>query len=190
MTTAIEDKSKSRTEEKLKFVELRAQGQSYSTIAKSLHVSKSTLSAWNKELTEQIAEQKAERLRELYESYYMLKASRIEQLGSTLHLVNEALEQKELSEMSPGQLLDFKLKLIRELKDEYVDLDTETSANLNAEAIVMELQSLLKRLREGGVSVDHAYRETAVLSSALRAYETFTLEQKVNMLLSVLGGSK
>jgi len=169
-------------------VELRAQGQPYSQIARKLKVSKSTLSAWNKELKEEIAEQKAERLRELYESYYMLKEARIKQLGETLKLVNEALEQKDLSEMSAGQLLDSKLRLMRELRDEYVELDTETSANLNAEAILAELQNLLKRLREGSISIEQAFRETSVLSNALKAYETSTMEQKMNMLLSVLGG--
>lgn len=113
---------KARTDEKLQFVELRAQGQSYSRIATTLKVSKSTLSAWNKELKEQIAEQQSERLRELYDSYYMLKEARIKQFGETLKLVNEALEQKDLADLSTGQLLDSKLRLMKELKEEYVEL--------------------------------------------------------------------
>ncbi len=118
----------------------------------------------------------------------MLKEARIEQLGETLKLINEALEQKDLTQMPAEKLIDSKLRLMRELKDEYVELDTETSANLNAEAILVELQNLLKRLREGSIGIEQALRETAVLSNALRAYETSTLEQKMNMLLSVLGG--
>jgi len=184
----MSDGKKARTDEKLQFVELRAQGQSYSRIAKQLKVSKSTLSAWNKELKEQIAEQKSERLRELYESYYMLRESRIKQFGETLKLVNEALEQKDLAEMSPGQLLDTKLRLMRELKEEYVELDTETSTNLNAEGILMELQNMLTRLRDGSMDADQAHRETTILSGALKAYETATLEQKMSMLMSILGG--
>ena len=184
----MSDAGKARTEEKLQFVQLRAEGRSYSAIAKQLRVSKSTLSAWNKELKEQVAEQKAERLRELYESYYMLKEARIKQLGETLKMVNEALAQKDLSQMPAEKLLDSKLKLIRELKDEYVETDTETSENLNAEGILTELMNLLRRLREGNIGVDQALRETAVLSSALRAYETFTLDQKVKLLDSILRG--
>jgi len=180
------NRTETRTEEKLKFVELRAQGQSYSKIARSLKVSKSTLSAWNTELKEEISKQKAERLRELYKSYYMLRESRIKQLGETLKRVNKALDEKDLAELPIDKLLDFKLRLMRELKDEYVELDTRTSTELNAEAIATELLNLLKRLREGDINIEQALRENAVLNSALKAYETFSLEQKLRLLESVL----
>jgi len=180
------DTDKSRTEEKLKFVELRAQGYPYSKIATELKVSKSTLSAWNTELKEEIAKHKAERLRELYTSYYMVKEARIKELGETLERVDSALEQKDLAEMPIDKLLDFKLRLMKELKGEYVELDTETSINLNAEAILTELLNLLGRFREGDIDNSQALRETAILGNALKAYETSTLEKKFKLLESVI----
>lgn len=179
-----------RANDKLKFVELRAQGQPYSKIAKRLKVSKGTLTAWNTELKEQIAEQRSERLRELYDSYYMLKESRIKQLGDTLKQVNDALDKKDLSEMFPDKLLEYKIKLIQELKDEYIELDTETTTKLNAETILEELLNLLRRLREGDTNVNMASRETIILVNAMKAYENITIEQKLAKIEALLEGRK
>jgi len=179
-----------KTNDKLKFVELRASGLPYSKIATKLKVSKSTLSAWNTELKEQIVEQRSERLRELYDSYFMLKEARIQQLGDTLKSVNEALEKKDLAELSPDKLLEYKIKLIQELKDEYIELDTETTTKLNAETILEELLNLLRRLREGDTNINMASRETIILVNAMKAYENITIEQKLAKIEALLEGRK
>jgi len=179
-----------RANDKLKFVELRAQGLPYSKIATKLKVSKGTLTAWNIELKEQIAEQRSERLRELYDSYFMLKEARIQQLGDTLKSVNDALEKKDLAEMSPDKLLEYKIKLIQELKDEYIELDTETTTKLNAETILEELLNLLRRLREGDTNINMASRETIILVNAMKAYENITIEQKLAKIEALLEGRK
>ncbi len=179
-----------RANDKLKFVELRAQGLPYSKIATKLKVSKGTLTAWNNELKEQIAERRSERLRELYDSYFMLKEARIQQLGDTLKSVNDALDKKDLAEMSPDKLLEYKIKLIQELKDEYIELDTETTTELNAKTILEELLSLLRRLREGDTNINMASRETIILVNAMKAYENITIEQKLAKIESMLEGRK
>lgn len=177
-----------KTDNKLKFVELRAKGEPYLKIAKKLKVSSGTLTAWNNELKEQIAERKAERLRELYDSYYMLKESRIKQLGDTLKQVNEALKTKDLAEMTTGQLLELKLRLMQELKEEHIDLDVETNTELNAESILMELLNLLKRLREGNINNTTASRETYILVNAMKAYEDSTIEKQLEKIYALLEG--
>jgi transcriptional regulator len=179
-----------KADDKLKFVELRAQGQPYSKIAKRLKVSKGTLTAWNNELKEQIAEQRSERLRELYDSYFMLKESRIKQLGDTLKSVNDALEKKDLALLPIDKLIEFKIKLIEGLKEEYIELDTETTAKLNAETILEELLNLLRRLREGDTNINMASRETIILVNAMKAYENITIEQKLAKIEAMLEGRK
>jgi len=159
-------------------------------LRKRLKVSKGTLTAWNNELKAEIAEQRSEHLRELYDSYFMLKESRIKQLGDTLKSVNDALDKKDLAELSADKLLEYKIKLIQELKEEYIELDTETNPNLNAETILDELLNLLRRLREGNINNNMASRETIILVNAMKAYENITIEQKLARIESMLEGRK
>ena len=50
---------------KQQFIEARADGKSYSTIAGELHISKSTCTAWERELKDQIDALKKEQLNAL-----------------------------------------------------------------------------------------------------------------------------
>ena len=70
-------------EQKTEFIRLRAEGRSYSYIADTLHISKSTCSSWERELQDAIAELKQEQLNELYSSYAMTKEARVKKLGET-----------------------------------------------------------------------------------------------------------
>lgn len=180
-----------RNEEKLKFIELRAKGYPYSKIAQELNVSKGTLVTWNEELKDRIAELKQERLAELYDSYFMLREARITQLGETLRNVNEALEEKDLSELPADKLLEYKLRLMNELKGEFIELQgTNTGTNLNGEAILLELLTLLDRVRRGEITKEQALKENQILTNILKAYEVVNLEGKVEALEAILGGRK
>ena len=70
-------------EVKTQFIQLRAEGQSYSKIAKELNISKSTCTAWERELQAQIQELKANSYRNYTRSYYMTKEARVKRLGNT-----------------------------------------------------------------------------------------------------------
>jgi len=45
----------------------------------------------------------------------MVKEACITQLGETLNHINKALDQKDLNELSPDRLLDYKLKYINQI---------------------------------------------------------------------------
>ncbi len=176
-----------KNEKKTQFIEMRAKGYPYSIIAKEINVSKATLTTWNKELKDKITELKAEKLNELFESYYMLREARIKQLGDTLKNINTALEGKNLSDLSPDKLLDYKLKFINELKDELVEFqETKISTNLNADEIIGELVSVLERLRNGDITKDQALKENYIISSILKAHEALNLERKIDILLEIV----
>jgi len=106
------------TDTKNQFITMRAEGKSYSAIAETLHISKGTCTAWERELQEQITLLKQEQLDELYNSYYMTKEARIKRLGETLNRINDTLSNADLSKLSPDKLLDFKLKYTEALKEE------------------------------------------------------------------------
>ena len=80
-------------EAKNQYILLRAEGKSYDAIAHELHISKSTCSKWEQELGREIALQKAEQLKSLYESYYMTREARIKKLGGTLKNIEDAAKR-------------------------------------------------------------------------------------------------
>ena len=64
-------------ETKQEFIRRRANRESYATIADALNISKSTCSAWESELSAEIALQRQDNLNALYSAYGMTKAARI-----------------------------------------------------------------------------------------------------------------
>ena len=175
---------------KQKFIELRAEGKSYDTIAKSLHISKSTCTAWERELKDKIEVMKQEELKALYDSYHMTKEARIKRIGDTLERVDSALEKADLQEVAPEKLLDFKLKYTEALKEEYTGASSKVKLGneVNPKAILLALGDLLDRVRAGEVTTEQANRESLILSNLLKAYDTVELQAKYEELQAIVGG--
>lgn len=178
------------TEAKLKFIELRAKGQSYSEISKELGISKGTCSSWESELQDKIAELESEKLKELYQSYYMLREQRIKNLGDTLSKIDDVLDEIDLREVPAEKLLDFKLKYTEMLKREYIDLNRSTEINSRsaAEDILAEGIEVLNDLRKGRISEEQASREVKIISEILRGYQAVELEDRLELLETVING--
>lgn len=177
-------------ETKREFIRLRAEGRSYSYIAGQLHISKSTCTEWERELKAEIAELKQEQLNELYTAYGMTKEARIRRLGDTLGKIDEALADFDLSMLPEEKLLDFKLKYSEALKREYTGRETPYSFGGKVEArdIVNALGDLLERTRAGEITPEQAQRESGILATLLKAYETVEVKTKLDALEAVIGG--
>lgn len=177
-------------ETKTEFIRLRAEGRSYSYIADTLHISKSTCSSWEAELKDAIAELKQEQLNELYNSYAMTKEARIKKLGDTLDSINSALDGADLSEIPPEKLLDFKLKYTEALKGEYTGSGKpyQFKDNVEAKDIVVALGDLLNRVRSGEVTAEQASRESTVIANLLKAYDIVEVKAKLDALEAIIGG--
>lgn len=177
-------------EQRVNFIKLRAEGKSYHTISKKLNISKDTCSRWEQELKEQISELKAEQLQELYDSYYMVREARISQLGDTLNNINEALSKKELEELSPDKLLDFKLKYMETLKGEYIELNniTPIKPDYDAKDILNTLGEVLNGLRDGSISPEQATRESQLIGNILKAYDMVELKNRLDAIEAVIRG--
>jgi len=176
-------------ETKIEFIRLRAEGRSYSYIADTLHISKSTCTAWERELKNAIAELKQEQLNELYSSYYMTKEARIKKLGDTLDSINTALEGADLSQIPPEKLLEYKLKYMEALKGEYTGSGTPyqfTADKIEPKDIVAALADLLNRVRTGEVTPEQANRESTIIANLLKAYDTVEVKEKLNALESII----
>ena len=176
-------------EQKQEFIRLRAEGKSYTAIAKELEISKSTCTEWERELKEEISQLKKEQLEELYESYYMTREARISQLGDMLSKIDEALEKKNLEYVSTEKLLDYKLKYMEALKNEYIDTAPAIPLedNFNPKDIIIVLADLLRRIRNKEVGLDQASREITIIAGILKAYEAVELKDKLEALEGIMG---
>lgn len=175
-------------ETRSEFIRLRASGKSFDFIAKELSISKSTCSAWEKELKQAISDLKQEQLNELYDAYFMTKEARIKKLGSVLERIDDTLEHADLTEVPLEKLLDFKLKYTEALKAEYIQTANVDTFNgqVTADGILNALGSLLERVQRGEVSSEQANRESTILTNLLRAYDTVEINTKLDEINSVL----
>lgn len=189
-STTITASNDSRLDKQVRFIELRAQGQPYRTIAKELQVSKATLTGWDKQLAADIAKHKAERMQELYTAYGMYKEARIQKLGGALQKIDSELDNRDWSDITTDKLLDYKLKYTQALSTEYTPITGKdrSGQELNAATILKELDNLLERVQSGEVNKDQAQQELVILSGMMRVYEASALEDKVKKLERAIAG--
>jgi transcriptional regulator len=107
-------------ETKIKFIEGRARGLSYSRIAEELGTSKQTLINWSKELGTEISNLKAIELDALQEQFYVTRTKRIELLGRKLQALQNEADKRDLRFLPTAKLFDLLLKYSNALKDEEV----------------------------------------------------------------------
>lgn len=183
-TTTTKTEVMTRLDKQAEFIKLRASGQSLRAIANTLHTSKSTLSLWETELRAKIAQHKAERLRDLYDQYGLVKEARIQALGTALQNIDGELGKRDLSDVPTDKLLDYKLRYTSALTEEYIALDTRdnTGQELDTSEIMQRLDDLYQRVRNGETSKEQASGELIVLTGLMRAYEVTELEERVNKL--------
>lgn len=101
-----------KNEAKDQFVELRAKGNSYDKIAKTLGVSKSTLLNWSKDLSIAIDNERNVAMDAIYDKHRLAKQHQMEMLGIQLSSVRSELEKRDLSEVPTDKLLNMQMKLL------------------------------------------------------------------------------
>jgi hypothetical protein len=181
-----------REQKKSQFVQLRAKGLSYAKIAKELRVSTGTLTNWNQELQEEIAQAKAMELEALQEEYFVLKEGRIRLLGGQLRAIQEEISGRDLSKVSTERLMDLQLRYFGELKTEYVATPAEDriGTKLNSEDIAEQLQLVLERYKAGQIDEAQAKQEQLILQSMLKAIEQTELVARLEKIESVVNARR
>lgn len=115
------------------FIELRAKGNTFSSIAEQLDVSKPTLIEWAKEFQFDIENRKALEIEALQQKYFATWEQRLEFLGTEFEKINEEIQKRDYAEMSKKELYEVALKLQTQLKEMLVKptlkikLDSETA---------------------------------------------------------------
>lgn len=176
-------------EMKSEYVRLRAEGKSYGAIAETLHISKTTCSAWEQELRSQIGEMKKAELIALSESYGMSKKARIDSLGKILRKIDAAIDAADFSDVEPTKLLDFKLKYTEALKGETAGLLPVAFPveGMDAQHVLAALADLYSRVRTGEATYEQAQKESAVLAQLLKAEDALELSKRLEALENILG---
>ncbi|MEK7473338.1 MAG: hypothetical protein AAB668_01235 [Patescibacteria group bacterium] len=101
-----------------RFVELRAQGKSFVSIAEEIEVSKPTLIEWSREMHEQIRNLRAINDEALREKYRLTKHHELEILSRQLEAVEKEIEQRALADISTDKLYGVLFKLMGEAREE------------------------------------------------------------------------
>ncbi len=157
------------TDKKLEFIELRAQGMSYGKIAEELHIAKSTAKEWAGECEAEITALQRERLEELYSLYGMAKEARITRMGGMLQRINEALEEKDLSELPTEKLLQMKLQYERALKEEYTDPRISPLTDCSEEEILTATAAVFRSVQGGDMTAAAAKIQLEGIKAAAAA---------------------
>lgn len=108
--------------QKGRFIELRAQGKSFSAIAEEIDVSKPTLIAWSRELGEHIQNLKAINDETLMEKYRLTKEREIKTLSHQLDAVEKELANRSLADLPTEKLYGVLFKLMDEARREHKPL--------------------------------------------------------------------
>ena len=135
------------SQDKERFIELRAKGWSFDRIAKELGKAKQTLIDWSKELQEEVANLKALELEALYEKYYLLKETRLQTFGAMLTKIKEEVERRDLSDVPTDKLLELLLKYNSQVKEEIVEPIYKSSQEIKEERQDRELLEELTTLQ-------------------------------------------
>ncbi|PIP85348.1 hypothetical protein COT86_00630 [Candidatus Collierbacteria bacterium CG10_big_fil_rev_8_21_14_0_10_43_36] len=105
-------------EVKDKFVELRANGYSFSKIADELSISKPTLISWSQELKNNISNMETIQRDSYYEKYRIDKLKRIESFSGEMDRVWAEFRKRDLSEVSTDKLFSLLTRLQQSLDNE------------------------------------------------------------------------
>lgn len=154
-------------ETKLQFIELRAEGLSFAKCAERLHVAKSTLQEWDRELAAEIQERRDEREEEVYSLYGLSREARLRRMGEMLGRINAALEEKDLSEMSADRLLTMKLQYEKALKEDYKEPATVLLPLFEEESLLSATRALLDAQLHGDIDPKNAKQHLETLKFLL-----------------------
>jgi len=123
-------------EQKEKFIELRAEGNSFDKISEMLSISKPTLINWNIEFKKEIDNLEYLKYQSILEQFKLVKQKRIEFLSEHINKINEAINKKSYEDLTIKDLIlirkEFNFELLRETNEnQYYTGIFETQSTLD-----------------------------------------------------------
>lgn len=99
---------------KVKFVQLRSEGQTFKEISEQLEVSKPTLIAWSKELQHEIHNQTEFIKEEIRKEFDLTTRRKIEIKAKLINKIEESLLEADFSRISKQKAIQILLNLLNE----------------------------------------------------------------------------
>lgn len=99
-----------------RFIELRAQGKSFSRISEEINVSKPTLITWSHELGERIKNLRAIHDEALYEKYRLTQEHELQILSRQLEVIEKELETRPVFDVPTDKLYGLLFKVMEETR--------------------------------------------------------------------------
>ena len=106
-----------RTDKQQTFVEMRARGNSFDTIAKKLGVSKGTLVNWSKALRQEVDNARAMEQESIIEQYQITRAHQLELLGQQLAKIKKEVAGRNFTDVPTERLITTQIKLLDAVND-------------------------------------------------------------------------
>ena len=106
----------------------------------------------------------------------MDKEHRITRFGDMLNRIDEALAQKDLTELPADKLLDMKLKYEERLEREYIAPETALGED-NTEGQLWEIESLMLQAGKGQIDPAQIKARLALIEARGRTIDTLKDEQ-------------
>jgi hypothetical protein len=116
------------------FIELRAYGLSYNVCSRRMGISKRTLVDWGSLYAPQIALQKQELLEELQARYKIGELHRVGYLARQYAMTRQELVGRDFSTLSTEKLLNFHLRIDRQLSNETSKIEEQLKARLSSQS--------------------------------------------------------
>ena len=101
-----------------KFIQLRAQGRTFDTLAKELQVSRKTLVKWSHRFQHEIQNLRAVELENQADQFLVRREARWEALGRDLRRAEAELAQRDFTKIPTDRLLSLVLTLRRQVAQE------------------------------------------------------------------------
>lgn len=153
-------------ETKLLFVEMRADGKGYRAIAQELKISRDTCTKLSRELTAEIDAARAERVRELQAKLEVTREGRLNRLGEVQRRLVESIAAEDLSKIPLVKRIELLLKVEKLLKEDSRDAHEPIPADLSGEAMTVQTEALLNRVRLGEINARQALQEMRLLKDS------------------------
>ena len=137
-----------KNDKRTQFIELRARGASYQDIADILHCGKSTLVAWNKEMSDEIAERKAMTKNDILYDYQVARDNRLRYFSELYRDIRNELSRRSFRTVPSDKLYAMLEKCSRHI-DELSGEKREEKQNISviAASRVETVQTAVKCVR-------------------------------------------
>ena len=156
-------------DKKLMFIALRADNISLAKIANDLGISKRTCSVWNKELNQQVLEERTKRQNECKELYSIQREARIKRLTETLIRIDQELMKKDFSEISAENLLKLKLRYETELAKNNSNGSEVSISGGSVDTIKQAISEIHEMIGKGYISAGEAKLQLETIRTMMQA---------------------